>query len=382
MSCAWSTCRRPRSTFLTSSSVFAPSTSAEPTVSADGPTPTTSSPSWPPRWASFTVVEKPITAPSRPWFLTYVCAQSYLLCLRHCAYNPSLSQDWIRGKIPFFVAPPEPDTREANGKPLPRPLKVSTATSDTKSAKKSTASGGTNSLSIDGQGNTVKAIKGVTQPLHQIVHSTKFLADDNQKIDEDTDEEEVEDAEEDEEEWGGIGSEGEDDDDEDDDEEDESFEAEFGDAEVPLQWDQLFEQAVGDAESGADSDDEDVELVMDEPGETPLPGKSAKAQGKQKKSELHFPLRPLGPFLLATSLLPLLLLTVGVFLFAAIDDASSDDEAKPVKEKRMTTNKKKAESFYTHANVKNKSRRGAPGDIRAGGGKGSGKKRSGRKSNV
>ena len=50
----------------------------------------------------------------------------------------------------------------------------------------------------------------------------------------------------------------------------------------------------------------------------------------------------------------------------------------------MTTNKKKAKNFFTDANVKNKNRdRVVPnaGD-RAGAGKGTGKKRSGRKSNV
>lgn len=196
-------------------------------------------------------------------------------------------QDWIRGKIPYFVAPPEPDTRDANGKLLPRPLKVA-GLNETDKKKKTKGTGGTETLSggttVDAQGNTVKSIKGVTQPLHQIVHSNKFLADDNQKIDEDTDEEEDDDEEEAaDEEWGGIA--------EDDIEADSDFEGDFEgempDGDVPLQWDELFAQAVGE-ESG----DEDVEVVMDAPGETPLPKLSAKAEGKKKRSKFSFPSHP------------------------------------------------------------------------------------------
>ncbi|ORY66937.1 Choline/Carnitine o-acyltransferase-domain-containing protein [Leucosporidium creatinivorum] len=246
--------------------------------------------------------------------------------------------DWIRGKIPYFVSPPEPDTRDANGKPLPRPLKIAGLTEGDKK-KKTKGTGGTETLSggttVDAQGNTVKSIKGVTQPLHQIVHSNKFLADDNQKIDEDTDEEDDDDDEEEaaEEEWGGIA---EDDIEADSDFEGDSFEGEMPDGDVPLQWDELFAQAVGE-ESG----DEDVEVVMDAPGETPLPKLSAKAEGKKKRT---------------------------------VDEASEDDEEEEEetkgKEKRMTTNKKKATNFFTTANVKNKNRnRTLPTNTMAGKGK-------------
>ena len=242
-------------------------------------------------------------------------------------YTP---QDWIRGKIPYFVSPPEPDTRDANGKPLPRPLKVAGLTTDGKK-KKSTASGGTDTLSggvtVDGEGNHVKSIKGVTQPLHQIVHSNKFLADDNQQIDEDTEEEEDEEEEEDDEEWGGIA--------EDDieasgsDLEGDSFEGEMPDGDVPLQWDELFAQAVGE-----DSDEDDVDVVLDEPGETPLPKLSAKAAGK-KRSEC------------CCRIFCGAVLTFSICV--GIEEASEDDEEEVEetkgKEKRMTTNKKKATNF-------------------------------------
>ena len=81
------------------------------------------------------------------------------------------------------MPPPEPDNRDKDGKPLPKPIKVAAATK-VKSAlkgKKSTVSGATDSLTTagtDALGNKVKSVKGVTQPLHQIVHTTRFLADD------------------------------------------------------------------------------------------------------------------------------------------------------------------------------------------------------------
>ena len=260
--------------------------------------------------------------------------------------------DWIRGKIPYFVAPPEPANRDANGKPLPKPLKVSAeASTSTAKKAKSTASGGTDQLTggTDALGNSVRSIKGVTQPLHQIVHSSKFMADDDQKIDEDT---EPEDEDEDEE-WDGIGS---DDDDEDDEEEDEDPEfSEGDDNEAPLEWDELFAQAVGDAEgsqaesaSGSDSDAAVASsLAAKSKGKL-----SAKAEGKKR----------------------------------AVTDVESDEEDAPKAEKtkRMTTSKKKATNFFTTANVKNKNRDKVAPDQngRQGKGKGTGKGRAGRKSNL
>ncbi|KAM0746605.1 NGP1NT-domain-containing protein [Meredithblackwellia eburnea MCA 4105] len=263
--------------------------------------------------------------------------------------------DWIRGKIPYFVAPPENENRpkDAEGKPLPRPLKTKASTS---TAKTSTASGGTDKLSkvaTDEFGDKVKVVKGVTQPLHQIVHSTKFLDDDEAgRDDDDEDEEDEGEAEDDEEEWGGI----QDEDLESGEEEDDSFElgSDAGD-EPPLQWDELFDQVVGDAEkedSGEEDEEEsDVEIVLDaEESEDGEPKSGTKTPSKRSR---------------------------------AIDDVSSsdgdDDDERPTKEKRMTTNKKKATNFFTTANVKNKNRDRKLPDQRAGKGKGSGKKRGGRK---
>ncbi|GJN89603.1 hypothetical protein Rhopal_002590-T1 [Rhodotorula paludigena] len=290
--------------------------------------------------------------------------------------------DWIRGKIPFFVPPPEP-TDEA-GKPLPRPLKLG-STSATATDAPVTAPGkqGATKASVDAEGNSVRRVPGVTQPLHQIVHSTKFLPDDVRRVEMEDDDEDAEvegeeevSFEDDGEEWGGIESDAEDDEAEADD----SFAPEGGASEPPLEWDELFAQVVGEEEDDdepaqrsspaakrkadvleeedddeeddeldvsldldeesleedeASEDEDDVEIVMDAPqGTVPVKAKAAPAKrpvGKKRSSR-------------------------------AIDDVSSDDsdDGRPVKEKRMTTNKKKAENFFTHANVKNKSRRGGP----------------------
>ncbi|KAM0788791.1 hypothetical protein ACM66B_002880 [Microbotryomycetes sp. NB124-2] len=263
--------------------------------------------------------------------------------------------DWIRGKIPFFVPPPEVE-RSDDAKSTKQSAKAASELAST--------SGGSNAL--DDQGNTVKSIRGVTQPLHQIVHTSKFLEDDDDKVhvgdgDEDDEQEYALDEEE---EWGGIQDDEEGEDDEDDEDDDETGEFEVADGEVPLQWEELFAQAVGDADASSedeavaangaeeelsendipelvdarsdadeedDDEDEEVEVVIDEPGPTPLPKPAAavKLSGKAKRAN---------------------------------DDSDEDEEdGAPVKEKRMTTNKKKATNYYTHANVKNKSRRGKPG---------------------
>jgi nuclear GTP-binding protein len=116
---------------------------------------------------------------------------------------------------------------------------------------------------LDANGNTTRRVPGVQQPLHQIVHTTKFLPDDVRRIeeeaaDDDEEEEEVGDEtfEDDGEEWGGIeesGEEDEEDDEEDDEDEDED------EAAAPLEWDELFAQAVGDAESGEELSDDGSE---------------------------------------------------------------------------------------------------------------------------
>lgn len=112
------------------------------------------------------------------------------------------------------------------------------------------------------------------------------MADDevNEAGEDDDDEEEVDEGVTEAEDWEGIES-----DDEDDEEEDgESFElGSDDDNEPPLQWDDLFDQAVGEASGGdVEASDDEVSQEGDESidavsGEPTL---SAKAAGK-KRSE-------------------------------------------------------------------------------------------------
>ena len=186
------------------------------------------------------------------------------------------------------MPPPEPDNRDKDGKPLPKPIKVAAATK-VKSAlkgKKSTVSGATDSLTTagtDALGNKVKSVKGVTQPLHQIVHTTRFLADDEAMFPDDDEEEDVEEAEAElaeAEDWSGV-----EDEEEDDDEEEESFEVgSEDDTEPPLQWEDLFDQAVGEAEGGEKDSEDDVEIIVEAPKAGAKGKLSAKAEGKRGES--------------------------------------------------------------------------------------------------
>lgn len=191
--------------------------------------------------------------------------------------------DWIRGKIPFFVPPP---VNESSG-PV---SKEEPATEPTDAAREIMEAQEKELGKILGE----KRVKGVAQPIKQIVTMTKFFADDARREDvdevmaeggEDLEEgEEMDEDEEDEEE----------DEDEDEDEEDED-----------------------------DEDDEDADLAEAELAwEDVFPADAAAVEAMSEASA-----------------------------------SESEAEDKPAqKEKRMTTNKKKATNFFTFANVKNRNR--------------------------
>lgn len=159
--------------------------------------------------------------------------------------------------------------------------------------------------------------------------------------DEDDEEEDVEEGVTEAEDWEGIESEAEDEEEGDE----ESFElGSDDDNEPPLQWDDLFDQAVGEASGGdVEASDDEVSQEGNESidavsGEPKL---SAKAAGK-KRSESH------------PNLSPSRWKSTDFWISArAIDDVATD-ESSPEKAPRMTTNKKKASNFFTTANVKNK----------------------------
>ncbi|PKI82940.1 GTPase required for pre-60S ribosomal subunit nuclear export and maturation [Malassezia vespertilionis] len=168
--------------------------------------------------------------------------------------------DWIRGKIPFFVPPPL----------LP--------------ARKEEEHGG-------------KRVRGVEQPIRQIPVVPKFSAEDAQ---------------------GGVP---------------EDFVRE--DAPEPEAADAEEEDEGDDDDSNDDSDDngkdvEDVEIDLDASDDDDFEGLTwddvfnpAKEKAKETSTK------------------------------RAVND---EPREKPSKEPRMTTSKRKAENYYTHANVKNKSR--------------------------
>ncbi len=161
-----------------------------------------------------------------------------------------------------------------------------------------------------------KKVKGVEQPLKQIAVATKFTREDIEAgrpedyvmerdddepvpevaVDEDATFDSDDDAVED---------------DEDSDEEDE------GDALEDLNWDDVFQ-------GGSDAEAEEAEDDVDEADTTT----TKSSPGKRT---------------------------------AAVEDDDEDDPRRKTKKgARMTTSKRKAENYYTHANVKNKSRRGKP----------------------
>ncbi|KAE8233918.1 hypothetical protein CF326_g1032 [Tilletia indica] len=261
-------------------------------------------------------------------FLTHIARRTGKLLrggepdLETCA--KMVLNDWIRGKIPFFVPPPERPVQDGAQE---QEQAEQTATAVARSG-----------------------VKGVEQPLREIAVHTKFLPED---VDGGVPEDfaisgdakvEVDDEEDDEDDEDDVSGdlEGEDDEDEDD-EDDEDDNDDLQD----LAWDEVFggdqdgnatsaPQSVFDAVDDdldedtddsevADEDEEEVdESVLKGKGPLAVPGPS-KSIKKRKASE--------------------------------DDDADDDDEPEQSNaEKRKTTSKKKAENFYTHANVKNKNR--------------------------
>ncbi|CBQ70364.1 related to NOG2-GTPase involved in ribosomal large subunit-nucleus export [Sporisorium reilianum SRZ2] len=220
--------------------------------------------------------------------------------------------DWIRGKIPFFVAPASPEEgKDAKGK-------AKASAEEVEAAEASEAAATAANTETDAATDKLlkrKKVKGVEQPLKQIAVATKFTREDIEAgrpedyvMERDADEPVPEVAVDEDATFDSDDDAAEDDDDDDEDED------EDGDALEDLNWDDVFQ-----GDSGADEDDDDVEADTTAKSS---PGKRAAAED---------------------------------------DDEDEDDpRRKQKKGARMTTSKRKAENFYTHANVKNKSRRGKP----------------------
>ncbi|KAJ9477762.1 Nucleolar GTP-binding protein 2 [Pseudozyma hubeiensis] len=224
--------------------------------------------------------------------------------------------DWIRGKIPFFVAPALPEeAKSSKGK-------AKASAEEVESAEASEIAAAAADAEVDAATDKLlkkKKVKGVEQPLKQIAVATKFTREDIEAgrpedyvMERDEDEPVPELAVDEDATFDSDDEAAEDDEDDDDDED--------GDALQDLNWDDVF-QGGSDAEQEADNDDDDA---ADTTTTKSSPGKrnAAAADGDEQDE--------------------------------------SDPRRKQKKTARMTTSKRKAENYYTNANVKNKSRRGKP----------------------
>ncbi|KAL9940708.1 hypothetical protein V8E36_000196 [Tilletia maclaganii] len=256
-------------------------------------------------------------------FLTHIARRTGKLLrggepdLETCA--KMVLNDWIRGKVPFFVPPPMPE------KPAEGEDGATAAAEGTTAAERA-------------------GVKGVEQPLREIAVHTKFLPEDvnggvpedfdvaGDGVDDDEDEEDEEEGEDEEELEGAEAEVVEDEEDDDEDEDDDDLQ--------DLAWDEVFgadeegnatsaPQSVFDDLDGADDDEETDGNEVDGADDAlpklkgPLALPSVISKGKRRRAD---------------------------------DDDDDADAAATSKEQRKTTSKKKAENFYTHANVKNKNK--------------------------
>ncbi|KAF8307673.1 NGP1NT-domain-containing protein [Clavulina sp. PMI_390] len=200
--------------------------------------------------------------------------------------------DWIRGKIPFFVRPPERTAEELAAEKG----KSAKARGKEKAVEVSTDAVGKGKEKAE---LVEKTVIGVQQQVRKIPVATKFAPDDRLPMD-DEDEDEGGDDEDEE------GSDGADDDDDvvdgDDDDDAQSEE---------LQWDDLYNAASSTTKSAP---------APVSPPKQKRPAPSTTEDGDED-----------------------------------VEMASGDKEQpRKKKEARMTTNKRKATNFFTNANVKNK----------------------------
>ena len=218
--------------------------------------------------------------------------------------------DWIRGKIPFFVAPEMPEDAAKAGKGEAKAVAEEVQTTETSEDAEASAE-------IDAATDKLlkrKKVKGVEQPLKQIAVATKFTREDIEAghpedyVMERSKDEPVPELAVDED--ATFGSDEEVDDDDEDEDED-------GDALEDLNWDDVFQGGSGNEEEADEEAAGDV-FTKSSPGKRT----AAAAEGDNEEE--------------------------------------TDQRRKTKKEVRVTTSKRKAENYYTHANVKNKSRRGKP----------------------
>ncbi|KAK8846705.1 nucleolar GTP-binding protein 2 [Kwoniella newhampshirensis] len=248
--------------------------------------------------------------------------------------------DWIRGKIPYFAAPPAKAVKEGEQPEEEKEVVSEEQKKEIEETKNMLEEQERSLGKILGE----KRVKGVAQPISKIVTMTKFIGEDARRYKEGEDD--IADVE------MGEGEEADADDDEDDDDEEE---VEGKEEDGDLAWEDIFPGEAGPstsnyaalpldeeddakAEDDDDEDDEDEEVEDEEEDEEEddddeeevdleFAPPSSKKAGKRKAADLE-----------------------------EDDESADENETAAQKAKRMTTNKRKATNFYTTANVKNRNR--------------------------
>lgn len=185
--------------------------------------------------------------------------------------------DWIRGKIPFFVAPPVKSELESKpGAPAATATAVEAEKKKTEAEEQELAEERETMEMLEEQERSlgkvlgIKRVKGVEQPISKIVTMTKFIGDDARRyVEEEVVDEDKEMAEEEEE------------DEVEEEEEDEE------DEEEELAWEDVFPEEADAVDGGEEeeSDEETDNEDVDEEEAVP----STKQLGKRKgKFVLHY----------------------------------------------------------------------------------------------
>lgn len=178
--------------------------------------------------------------------------------------------DWIRGKVPFFVAPPVKSELESQpGAPAATATAVEAEKKKTEAEEQELAEERETMEMLEEQERSlgmvlgIKRVKGVEQPISKIVTMTKFIGDDARRyVEEEVVDEDKEMAE------------------EEDEEEDEEVEEDEEDEEEELAWEDVFPEEADAVDGGEEeeSDEETDNEDVDEEEAVP----SAKQLGKRK----------------------------------------------------------------------------------------------------
>lgn len=221
--------------------------------------------------------------------------------------------DWIRGKIPYFEHPPDKAEKSES-------TEKTELTAEEKAVEEELAAREAELGKMLGE----RKVKGVDQPIRNIITMSKFIGDDNRKIQDDEDEMVVE-------------GEGYDQSDE---------EGVDGEEDGEMAWDDLFPQAGGSkvVEAGEESDDDGLDAELgsgEDEAEVDLMEEDDEDEDDEEEEEAEEEAAPISEKKKGKRV--------------AILEPETDS-TRPAKAPRMTTNKQKTTNYYTTANVKNRNR--------------------------